>query len=266
MNGLDQRLTAAELNAWVDDRLAPAEAARIERDLAGDLEALQALADLRSDRDALRAALGPVAEEPVPARLKPGRIAARRRADRWRRAGMALAACLILGAGLGLGAHLAGSGTGPEVTQARRWMAVAQDAITAHRTFGPEIRYPVEVTGDDPEQMAGLMSRGLGRRLPPPDLRGQGLTLLGGRILPSALGRAAMFMYQNPEGDRVIVYVKAGETGVTSIRRQAAPDLEALYWIDDGCAYVVTGSLPHDRMQKLAETVFNHFEERPAHG
>ena len=139
--------------------------------------------------------------------------------------------------------------------------------MRAHNTFSVETRHPVEVAGDANDQLTNWIARRLGRRLPPPDLTSLGFTLLGGRILPSPLGMAALVMYEAQNGERITLYLKPGETGeAPCVRSVMLGGTRAMYWVDDGCAYVITGNLDRARMEAVSGRVFEHFESNSSAG
>ncbi len=227
-----------------------------------DPELAARYAQLKADRDALREALAPMADEPIPQRLRVATIRAKLRRRLLVRSAAALAACLFLLAGGAAGYWLRASAPQEIAASdpAARWKAVAEEAMRAHKTYSAEVRYPVEIRGDGDGQLSAVIARRLGRRLPPPDLKALGFALVGGRILPSAYGTAALVMYENAAGDRLSVYLKPGETGETAMRSAAAGTEQSVYWVDDGCAYVIAGSLGKETMQAVANAVFAHFE------
>jgi len=255
-------LRVEDLQALIDGQLAPERRAIVVSDLKNDLDAQRFVSQLIADRDALRTALAPIQDEPIPQRLRVANVERdRRRNSRWL-AVQAVAAVVLLSAGGGAGwlAHEAARRDSIVFDQQGRWGSIAEDALRAHNTFSVETRHPVEVFGDTNDQLTNWIAKRLGRRLPPPDLSPLGFALLGGRILPSPLGTAALLMYQAQNGERITLYLKPGEAGETAIRSLTSGDARVMYWVDDGCAYVITGSLDRSRMEALSGRIFEHFE------
>src|SRR6185503_17562667 len=109
-------------------RVAPARAAEVEAWLAERPEEAARIQALRQDRDALRAAYGPIAAEPLPARLTAAFVRASPPA--WRRIAAAVVLFALGGAaGWALGYY--GQGGTPESRD------VVLEAIGAHRVFIP---------------------------------------------------------------------------------------------------------------------------------
>lgn len=246
-----------DLGAWIDDRLSPERRAEVEAHLIADPGAAARLLREREDRDALRERLAFKAAEPIPARLRVDNILAARRPARRARAlaaGLALA-CFGLGALAGWSARR--PQTAPAVAAAPAPAPLADDAILAYATFAPEIAHPVEVAAAQESHLVQWLSRRLGRPLTAPDLRAQGLTLIGGRLLPSAAGPAAQLMYEDAKGARLALYQRAGgEDEPTAFRYEAKGDVAAFTWTDRAFAFALVGRAPRERLLDLANAVY----------
>jgi anti-sigma factor RsiW len=142
-----------------------------------------------------------------------------------------------------------------------QWDAMAKQAVTAHRTFAQDRARPVEIPASDEALLRRRIAEHLGRAFPIPDLSQDGFRLIGGRILSAEGGPAAQLAYNDNRSDRVTVYIHVGDRGETSFRSIAEGDVQALYWVDDGCGYVVSGRLDRERLQQIAESVFRQFEQ-----
>ncbi|MGH7043688.1 MAG: anti-sigma factor family protein, partial [Acetobacteraceae bacterium] len=94
---------------------------------------------------------------------------------------------------------------------------------------------------DHKKLLAHWLSRRLNRPVAPPDLSADGYQLLGGRLVAAQRGPAALFVYQNDRGIRLIVYVrpmKAPETmPITLI--ESPDDVDGCAWIDHGVGYTL---------------------------
>jgi anti-sigma factor RsiW len=263
-----QRPDDAQLSAWLDGELNVEASAHIDAWLRDHPEDAAQVRLWAADRDALRARFDPTLDEPVPERL----LAVVREGDRrswvggWARA--AMAAGLVAGGAL-LGAGVAWQTAPPGFAQFGRpnW---THRAAVAHVVYAPEVRHPVEVftaEGSATEQRAQEehLSRWLTKRLDMPvrtfDLRAQGFQLVGGRLLPDAAGPSAQLMYQNGEGQRVTVYLRKPEPGMsTSFRFQRDGELGMFYWVEDGFGCAMVGKLPRERLLALAEAVYKQSE------
>ena len=264
--------TDEQLSAWLDGELDERSRAAVEAWLREHPEDAARVRLWSADRDALRARFDPVLGEPVPEALRRTALHAGRRppAQSWRHA---RAAGLLLG-GIALGAGLgwqlkpvADPATATAATGAPRW---TQRAAVAHAVYVSEVRHPVEVdtrTGPPDEQRAQQehLARWLGKRLGMPvrlfDLRAQGFELVGGRLLPDAVGPSAQLMYQNTAGQRVTFYLRRPEPGThTAFRFQREGELDMFYWAEEGFGCALVGNLPRERLLALAEAAYRQVE------
>jgi anti-sigma factor RsiW len=253
-------ITDAELHAWVDDQLAPIDRERVEAALGRDPALRELAGHYLRQNEGLRRHLSGWASEPPPGRLlraamapvgpRPGMLAG-------------LAASLFVGVAVGWLAHgkfsqPAGpidggiaSDTGAVV------LPLARAAVVAHAAYAPEVRHPVEVGADDEAHLIAWLSKRLGTRLSIPDLRQNGFSLVGGRLLPDASGSvAAQFMFESGGGQRLTLFVRRDPAGTdTAFRFASADGLSSFYWIDRGFGYALSGELPRETMLELAGAV-----------
>lgn len=233
------------LHAYVDGMLPPEDVERVEAWLAGHPEDATTVAAWRMQNALIRDVYdAPDAVPPVPAPRRP---------VRWsRRAALAAAVAAFvvgLGAGLGLGMFAPAIGT-----EAR---SIAGQATTAYRVFSVEKRHPVEVGADEREHLVRWLSNRLAVPLALPDLSGQGLDLVGGRLTASDVGPAALFMFEAANGDRYTIYLtRPSRRGETAFRFETSGDVGACYWLDHDLAVVVNGPADRDRLQAVANAVY----------
>jgi anti-sigma factor RsiW len=249
-----------DLQAYIDGRLASPRLDAVEAYLAQNPKAAAETALETKHREALRVRLAFKAHEPIPARLRVSNImAAKRRAWRFRPTAVAAAiAWLTIGlAGGALGGAWIRDARLPSFAQAN----VADDAITAYRTYVGERLHPVEVAADQEAHLVQWLSRRLGKPLLAPNLTQQGYRLMGGRLLPAEDQPAAMFMYEDGRGNRLTLYARSGDPGKsTEFRFEVQDGVSAFSWIDNGLSYVVTGRINREELLTVAETVFRQFE------
>ncbi|MQT11410.1 anti-sigma factor family protein [Segnochrobactrum spirostomi] len=255
-----------DVHAWIDGRLDLETARRVEAALATDPVAAARASAFRRERDLLAAQLQPRRDEPIPERLRlrtliKARAAARRRL--WTMVAAASVA-LVIGAG---GGWFAGTRVGGEAGGlTNHWDTMAADAVLAHRTYAADVVHAVEV-GPDRAYLARWISRRLGHDLPVPDLTAAGYRLVGGRVLPGdADGKASQLLYENASGDRVALYVWAGEKGSSAFRTYSADGVTAVYWVDQGCGYAVTADLGKAAIEPIARLAYDQYDVKPASG
>jgi anti-sigma factor RsiW len=262
-----------DLQAYLDGRLDPGRLRTVEVYLDDSPATAGRVAQEAEHRQALRDRLAFKASEPIPARLRVAHLMeAGRRPARFRPAAAAAALVwLAIGLNIGLlGGAFLGEGR-PPLRQAAAASA-ATDAITAYRTYVGERLHPVEVAADQEAHLVQWLSRRVGHPLVAPKLSDQGYRLIGGRLLPAGAEPAALFMYQNDAGQRLTLYARSSPVQEeTSFRFEARDGVSAFSWIDQGCSYVVTGSIGREELLGVAEAIYRQYEDRgapalPKHG
>lgn len=279
MDETNSELMQEKINALVDGRLPIAQQAEAMAQLGGDAEALDTLHAWQAQREALRGLHRPLLEEAIPDTLlsaaRRGQQG-RRQIDQWSRwGGMAAAVMLAFGVGWFSKAQLAGL---PGQQMAAAKLPVAQSfihqAALAHAVYSPEVRHPVEVTAAQQEHLVQWLSKRVGKPLKVPVLASQGYELVGGRLLPGEDGARAQFMFQNPAGQRLTLYLgsvesnsaKAGpvaagatpkpDTKETAFRYSTDGPVPSFYWVEQGFGYALSGPVSRDELMKLAQLVY----------
>lgn len=247
-----------DLEAAIDGRLAPERRALVEAYLAAHPEARLRHEAVTADVAALRAALQAKLEEPVPARLRVGRIAAVRRHRRNSALLRVAAALALFGVGLGSGWSLRGSAS-PDTDD------LAFKAAAAWRTFAVEKRHPVEVAAEDGEHLTNWLSNRLDRRITPPDLASDGLRLIGGRVLPNGAGNpAALLMYDdNQGGKRLTVYIQDGITAGRDLRSSDDGGVPTVFRSERGLTFAISAEADRASLLRVAQTVSRQLEAEP---
>jgi anti-sigma factor RsiW len=243
-----------ELQAWVDGRLSRERAEAVEAYLRSQPGERLRLSEYADQNQTLRAAFVEGAPA-LPERLRVSRLIARRHERRFRLLNRIAAAIVFLMIG-GIGGWNA-----REITNSFGWATATEgrlltaDAVAAHSTFAPEVRHPVEVPAAQQAHLHQWLSNRLGRPLIIPDLSGVGLQLTGGRVLPSEGGPAAQLMYEEPNGDRLTIYVRVGLSGETRLYR-ATEKLGTFLWIDEGFGCVIVGRADRNFLARVADSVY----------
>lgn len=245
-----------DLQAYIDERLTEARRSEVEAYLEGHPEIAARLAGDRIQRDALRQQLAAKFTEPIPLRLRVDSIRMSKRYMRrdWLRNAVAAVVLLAIGSGAG---WIAG-GTAP--VEVSPTVVVTRDAVAAYRTFVVEVSHPVEVRASDEVHLVQWLSKRLGRQLRVPDLSRFGFRLMGGRVLPAGSYAAVMLMYDDGNGTRLTVYVRAGSTGETAFRFWRDGDVSTFAWLDQGYGFAVSAASDRDRLLPIAEAVYKSLD------
>jgi anti-sigma factor RsiW len=249
-------VTDDELHAYVDGLLPEERVCVVEEYIAAHPETAARVAAWRAQASMIRNRWGKVAEEKVPERLQPDRLAARPRA-RYAKIAAVIGVAFLVGAAAGwLGRDVFIGHRDGELAR-----ALADAAIEAHRIYVAEVRHPIEVRADE-AHLVPWLSRRVGQQLKAPDLAPEGLRLLGGRLLSGPHGIAtAFFMYEGGSGERVtLTTARTARDRETGFEWRAAGDFGAVAWIESGLAFVVTGPAERAKLDRVARRVYDAYE------
>lgn len=96
-----------------------------------------------------------------------------------------------------------------------------------------------------------------------PDLETLGYELVAERIITTQAGKpAAQLLYQNGDGQRVTLLIRAGGTaGKTSFTFTREGEAAQFFWQDSHMAYSLMGKMAQDELLKLAEAVSRSFQK-----
>ena len=249
-------VTEDDLHGLVDLRLDAARQVEVEAYLVLHPEVATRVASYRGQRAALREALAPVAEEPLPPGMGIGHLVAARHRPLlagWRAAAAAL---LMLGLGGAGGWSLHGL-TAPAIQERTQGIAaLSQQAADSYVTYAADRERPVELRADSHAELVTWASDRLGRPVAPPDLSAAGYRLMGGRVIPTPQGPAAMFMFDNDRGTRLVLLTRGMAVDRdTSMVQHTRGTVDAFTWSSEGNGYSLVGALPATALHPLADEV-----------
>ncbi|MEO5701289.1 MAG: anti-sigma factor [Casimicrobiaceae bacterium] len=244
-----------DLQAYADGRLAPGRASAVEAALARDPELAAAVTAIRAQSDALRAALDPILAEPIPERLLAAAAPPRRFfLASWRHSVPVLAAAAMLLVGLGLG----WLGRGYAIERDGTPTTFARQAAYTHALYAADVNRPVEIWAAEEKRLVNWLTKRLGHSVHAPDLNQFGYALVGGRLVAGNERPTALFMYENPDRQRLSLQVrKSGEGhGDTTFRYAVENGVAIFYWIDDAFSYALSGNLDRGQLLAMARLVY----------
>jgi anti-sigma factor RsiW len=286
-----------ELHAFVDGQLDTARVAAVLLYLQAYPDAAVRVAQWHAQRLQLRRMHRAADPGDTPAVLTDTVLRSQRR-SRWSPWGQAIAALLLVAAGVAGGRLWLAPASPPAAIVAAAPPQFVRDAAAAYAVFSPEVRHPVEVPADQEAHLVQWLSRRLGRPLTAPLLQAHGFQLLGGRLLPgeplptdagatasTAVGKPAatpavldpatarspslpraQFMYEDARGRRVTLYVAVfpenGAPHETAFRSVKAGNSESFYWIENGYGYALSGDMAGPELQTLAGDVYDQLYPR----
>ena len=245
-------ITEDDLHAYVDGVLEPERQAEVAAYLGDHPDVAARVAAFTDQRDLLRSALAPIAEEPLPPQLNLSRIIEQRTrrpsVARW-----AIAAMLLLSIG-GLGGWAV---RGALEASPSGLVALAQEATASYNVYTPDHVRPVEVRASDSAQLVQWISDRLHRPLKVPDLANSGYRLMGGRLVATQHGPAAMFMYDDDHGSRLVVLTRPMSSSDQNapMTRQSQGDVAGFAWADDGLGYSLVGHAAPESLRTIANEV-----------
>jgi anti-sigma factor RsiW len=243
-------ITEDDLHAYVDRVLEPERQAEVATYLAEHPDVAKRISAFSDQRNLLRAALAPIADEPLPPQLNLSRMieSRRRRWPVW----WAVAAMLMLSFGGVGGWVIRGSLQASPVGLA----ALAQEAADSYKVYAPDRVRPVEMRATDSAQLVQWVSNRLKQPVTLPDLTGSGYRLMGGRLIATSHGPAAMFMYDDDRGDRLVVLTRPMKSEQSApMAPHSGGDVSGFAWADGGMGYSLVGQAAAEALKPIANEV-----------
>lgn len=243
-------ITEDDLHAYVDRVLEPERQAEVATYLAEHPDVARRISAFSDQRNLLRAALAPIADEPLPPQLNLSRMieSRRRRLPVW----WAVAAMLMLSFGGVGGWVIRGSLQASPVGLA----ALAQEAADSYKVYAPDRVRPVEMRATDSAQLVQWVSNRLKQPVTLPDLTGSGYRLMGGRLIATSHGPAAMFMYDDDRGDRLVVLTRPMKSEQSApMAPHSGGDVSGFAWADGGMGYSLVGQAAAEALKPIANEV-----------
>ncbi len=246
---VDRPIAEDDLHGHVDGALDAARSREVEAYLAAHPDVAARVEAYAAQRHGMRAALAPVAAEPVPADLGLATLIAARRRSRgvpWR-AAIAAVLCLAIGGGGGWIAR----GLAPTDLA-----ALAREATTCYEVFAPDKARPVEIQAADEDQLVRWVSNRLHRPVRVPDLAGAGYRFIGGRLVATAHGPAGLYMYDDAGGGRLAIMVRpmpAEPNGAMLSHTDGS--VSSFAWAEDQLGYGLVAFAPAPTLHPLADEV-----------
>lgn len=245
-------ITEDDLHAYVDQALAPERRVEVAAYLDDHPEVAGRVATFGAQREQLRGALAAIADEPLPSELNLAHIIERRR-QRPLRAWGAIAALLLLGIG-GLSGWTMRS---LQQDGSSGLSALAQEAAYSYGVYAPDRVRPVEIRASDSAELTQWMSNRLNQPVKAPDLSASGYRLMGGRLVATSHGPAAMFMYDDDHGDRLVMLTRPMNSGGRDapMTPHVSGNVAGFAWADRGMGYTLVGQLPGDTLKPIANEI-----------
>jgi len=250
-------VTDEDVHAYADGQITRQRAVQVVSVLEREPELAARVNDIRQQNARLRDVLDPWLAEALPSRLVDAATRPRSRRDHsarrlWLTSGIAAAASLIVGAGLGWQFR------GETLQQAGTPITFSRQAALTHALYAGDANRPVEIWANEEERMVRWLSKRLSFQLHAPNLNDLGFALVGGRLVAGNEKPGALFMYENADKQRISLLVrKDGEPSrETAFRYALENGVGVFYWIDDSCGYALSGNLDRGQLLSIARVVY----------
>ena len=261
----------SDLHAYVDGALPEADREAITRFLAEHPDEAQRVRDYQMQKQAIAGLFSATLDEPIPETLRslasPPRASdamdrPHERPSFLPRGSLQRIAASVLIAFLGGIAGWVAHGQYPPAERLSVAVPLPRQAAIAHAVYSPDVRRPVEVSGEQEEQLVTWLSKLIGTPVKPPKLGKLGYELVGGRLLPGNIGPVAQFMYQDGSGQRLTLFVSTENTAnrETAFRFAREGTVNVFYWIDGKFGYALSGTLEKGELARLATAVYEQIE------
>ncbi|MDB5503450.1 MAG: anti-sigma factor [Tardiphaga sp.] len=245
-------ITEEDLHSYVDGVLAPDRKDEVAAYLEAHRDVAARVTGYEKQRAALRAALAQIVVEPLPPELDLARMIARRGRSRqtpWWAAAAAAVVLLCVGGAGGWSLH------GP-LAPSEGVAAIAQEAAQNFAVYGSDRIHPVELRATDRAELIDWATQRLGRSVGVPDLAASGYRFMGGRIVATAHGPAAMFMYDDDRGTRLVVLARPMQADHNApMTRHADGPVNGFAWADNGLGYSLVGQTAPETLHPIANEV-----------
>jgi anti-sigma factor RsiW len=254
-------ITEDDLEGFVDDVLDAEPRAAVQTYLDGHPEEARRIAAYVAQRKLLRDALRPIAEEPVPVQLGLERLIEAHHRPRLRIWSTTAAAVVVLSLGAVSGWSLRGMTMAPMNGIA----ALAQEATMNYVVYAPDRLRPVELKAADRDELVSWASDQLHHLISVPDLTASGYRFMGGRVVATMHGPAAMLLYDDDHGSRVSMLIRPMAIDRdTKMTQHEDRGVTGFTWSGNGIGYSVVASQPAGVLHPLADEMRRQINSREA--
>jgi anti-sigma factor RsiW len=247
----------ADLHGYLDDALPPERRAEVEAWLDAHADDAARVDQWRTINAGMDELYGPVAAEPIPPKLRMLAAGPQRRISGWLPIAASILLALLIGAG---GGWVLRGGSIAPVSGAVA--ALPHNAAVAYMIYTPENRHPVEVGADEEAHLCQWLTRKLGTDVKAPKLDALGFKLVGGRLLPSDHGPAALLMYEDAQKRRITLYMLRGEAtpGAREFRFAEEKGVNVFSWFEGNAGFAIAGKMSRDELLRAAKSTYDGFK------
>jgi anti-sigma factor RsiW len=245
-------ITEDDLHGYVDGLIDSTRRAEVAAYLQDHPDVATRTASYAKQRDTLRAAMAPIAEEPIPLRLNIARMIEARRGRQMSKWVASVAAALLIFIGGAAGWSLR-SAVQPA---SEGVLALAQETADSYAVYAPDRVRPVEIRASEGKELVNWASQRLQHSVTVPDLAASGYRFMGGRLLSTPHGPAVMFMYDDDRGTRLVVLTRAMTVDQNMpMVPHTRGAVNGFAWADKGVGYSLVGPAAPDVLHSIADSV-----------
>jgi anti-sigma factor RsiW len=242
-----------DLHAFIDQNLDLDRHAEVSAYLETHPDVAMRVNGYTQQRAELRAALAPIAEEPLPPELNLARMIAHRgrfRQISWSSMAAAAVVLLCLGGAGGWSLHSLDQAPLEGVA------AIAQEAADNYAVYAPDHTHPVELRANESAELVSWATQRLGRQVAIPDLAASGYRFMGGRVVTTTRGPAVMFMYDDDHGTRLLMLARPMTADQNMPMTLLAHEkVNSFAWADKGLGYSLIGPTASEALHPIANDV-----------
>jgi anti-sigma factor RsiW len=134
--------------------------------------------------------------------------------------------------------------------------SLAQEAADNYAVYSPDHLHPVELRAAASNELVDWVSQRLGRRVSAPNLEGSGYRFMGGRVVATPHGPAALFMYDNDHGVRLVMLTRpmAVDQGAP-MQPMSQGNISGFSWAVKGMGYSLVGPADSQTLHPIADEV-----------
>jgi len=254
MKEIERAVSDDDLQAYVDDCLDPVRLAEVEAYIAAQPEVATRLAAYRQQRQHLRQAFA----QAVPPRPEADRALMRlaethlqRRRQRRVLAAVAMVAILLGTASGWVLRDAAGPLSGNHLIGIA---ALADEASAAHLVFAADHKRPVELDAAHADDLNRWLSTRLDHPVAAIDLAAAGYRFMGGRLIATDHGPAALFMYDDDKGTRLSLLIRPMEKVDMEAPMESvtANGVDGYAWAQRGMGFSLVGATTGAKLEQAA--------------
>ena len=237
-----------DLHAWVDGQLDEERKKWVEHYLQQRPEQAAQVRKWQADAQCLRLSLDEFVPQVSSVNAEMKMVRQRiRRSRQWR---LAVAFSLLFSVGIG-----GVAGWQLHASQTLRQILPMEDAVQAYRLVNSGNVKALDVVASDRDAVNDWMSRYFIDGARAPNLGNYGFTLVGGRLMVTEQGLAALVIYQDAQGTRVAWYIRPSGSITLGKGERQAENLKAQYWSDRRYNYAMVSPANDSQTAGLQKAV-----------